>query len=316
MTGYLLRRFAQAIVVILVAVLAVFILLHMLPGGTARAILGKRATPGQIARFARQNDLDKPIYFQYFYYLDRLVHLNLGYSYVQNQTVASLLAQRIPKTLVLTVFSLVLSVIVAVPMGMVQGARRNKVVDAVFTGIAFVLYATPVYFSGLLLILVFSVHLHLLPAEAPQTTSVGSIFSHFSGMILPIVVLALAYLAGFSRYVRSSVIENLEEDYTRTAYSKGAGERRVLVRHVLRNASLPLITFAGLDLPYFFGGAVVVEVLFNFPGMGLLFWNAALQQDYPILLGVTVVIAAAVVVGSLLADLLYTVADPRIRYNR
>ncbi|MGH9920587.1 MAG: ABC transporter permease, partial [Nitrososphaerales archaeon] len=292
-----------------------FILLHLLPGGTARAILGQRATPQQIARFSRQNGLDQPLYIQYVTYLGRLLHLNLGYSYIENQSVASLLVQRIPKTLVLTVFSLILSVILAVPMGILQAARRNKIVDSVLTALAFVFYATPVFFSAILLIMVFSVHLHVLPAEAPQTVSVTAIFSHFTGMILPIVVLALAYLAGFSRYVRSSMIDNLEEDYTRTARAMGAGESRVLLRHVLRNASLPLITFAGLDLPYFFGGAVVVEVIFNFPGMGLLFWNAALQRDFPILLSVTVVIAVAVVAGSLVADVLYAVVDPRIRYT-
>lgn len=316
MLGYVLRRLGQAVVVILLAVLSVFILLHMLPGGPALAILGKRATPAQVRAFSRANGLDEPIVIQYFDYWGRLLHLNFGYSYVLNQSVASLLAERIPKTLVLTMFSLIVSVIIAIPMGMIQAARRNRLIDSAFTAISFVLYATPVFFSGLLFVLLFSVHLHWLPAQAPQTTNVGSIFSNFSGMVMPIMTLALAYLAGFSRYVRSSVMENLEEDYTRTAYAKGASEKRVLFRHVLRNASLPLITFAGLDLPYFFGGAVVVEVLFNFPGMGLLFWSAALSEDYPILLGVTLVIAAAVVVGSLVADVLYAVADPRIRYSR
>lgn len=314
--SYVLRRLGQSVIVILLSVLSVFILLHLLPGGTARAILGKRATPQQIAHFARVNGLNKPIPVQYVEYLWRLLHLNLGYSYVLNQSVSSLLAERLPKTLVLTVFSLVVSVVISIPMGILQAARRNGILDGVFTTLAFILYATPVFFSGLLFVLLFSIHLHWLPAQAPQTTNVGSVFANFSGMVLPIMTLALAYLAGFSRYVRSSVMENLEEDYVRTALAKGASERRVLVRHVLRNACLPLITFAGLDLPYFLGGAVVIEVLYNYPGMGLLFWNAAVQADFPILLGVTVVSSAAVVVGSLLADVLYAVADPRIRYGR
>lgn len=313
MTTYLVKRLAQALIVVLLAVLTVFVLLHALPGGTARAILGKRATPAQIAAFARQNHLNDPLPVQFFRYLGQVAHGNLGYSYQLNQSVASLLAERIPKTLVLTVLSLVVSVVIAVPMGVAQAWWRNRLADSVLTSFAFIFYATPVYFSGILFILAFSVHLHWLPAEAPQTTNVWSIFSQFNGMILPVFTLALAYVAGFSRYARSSTLDNLDEDYVRTARAKGASTTRVLFVHVLKNAALPLITFAGLDLPYFFGGVIVVEVLFNYPGMGLLFWNAAQSADYAILLGVTLVIAIAVVLGSLLADLLYAVVDPRIR---
>jgi peptide/nickel transport system permease protein len=312
-TGHIVRRLAQAVIVILLAILAVFVLLHMLPGGPARAILGKHATPAQIALFTQQNHLSEPIIVQFARYVDSVAHLNLGYSYQLNQTVASLLAQRIPKTLVLTILSVVVSVIIAIPMAVVQAARRNRVVDSTFTAVSLVLYATPVFFSGLLLIIVFAVHLNWFPAQAPQATSVWGIFADFQAMILPVLTLALAYLAGFSRYVRSSVLDNLGQDYVRTVRAIGATEKRVLFLHVLRNACLPLITFAGIDLPYFLGGAIVVEVLYNFPGMGLLFWNAAQSEDYPTLLGVTLVISAAVVIGSLIADLLYAVVDPRIR---
>lgn len=313
MTALIPRRLAQAIIVILLAVLSVFLLLHLLPGGTARAILGKHATPAQINLFAQQNHLNEPVVLQFLRYLGQITHLNFGYSYQLNQSVSSLLASRIPKTLVLTILSVVVSVIIAIPMGVLQAARRNRAVDSAFTAVSFILYATPVFFSGLVLIIVFAVHLHWLPAEAPQESSVTGIFTDFSGMILPVLTLALAYLAGFSRFTRSSVIDNLSQDFVRTARAIGASESRVLFKHVLRNAAMPLVTFAGLDLPYFFGGAVVVEVLFNFPGMGLLFWNAALTQDYPILLGTTLVISAAVVIGSLIADLLYAVVDPRLR---
>ena len=313
MGSYITRRLLQALVVVLLTILVVFVLLHALPGGTARAILGKHATPSQIAAFARQNHLNDPIPVQFLRYLGQVLQGNLGYSYQQNQSVASLLADRIPKTLVLTVLSLIVSVVIAVPMGVAQAYWRNRPVDSLFTTVSFVLYATPVFFSGLLFILLFSVHLHWLPAEAPQSSDVISIFANFNGMVLPIFTLALAYIAGFTRYVRSSTLDNLGEDYVHTAYAKGLSSRRVLFRHVLRNAALPLITFAGLDLPYFFGGALVVEVLFNFPGMGLLFWDAAQSADYPILLGVTLIIAIAVVLGSLIADIAYAVADPRIR---
>jgi peptide/nickel transport system permease protein len=313
MSSYLVKRLLQALLVVLLSVLVVFVLLHALPGGTARALLGKRATPMQIAAFAHENHLDEPLPVQFVRYLWQVAHGNLGYSYQLNQSVASLLADRIPKTLVLTVLSLVVSVVIAVPMGIAQAWWRNRFADSALTALAFVFYATPVYFSGLLFILLFSVHLHWLPAEAPQTSNLWSIFGQLNAMLMPVLTLALAYIAGFSRYARSSTLDNLGEDYVRTARAKGLGTRRVLFLHVLKNASLPLITFAGLDLPYFFGGAVVVEVLFNYPGMGLLFWNAAQSADYAILLGVTLVIAVAVVLGSLLADVLYSVVDPRIR---
>ena len=313
MLGYLIKRLLQACVVLLLAVFCVFFLLHVLPGGVARAILGKGATPEQIAVFSRQNHLNEPLPLQYWDYLMQVAHLNLGYSYKLNESVASLLAERIPKTLVLTVLSVVVSLWIAVPMAVLQAARRNRAADFALTGVAFVLYATPVFFSGLLLIMYLAVDLHWLPPEAPQSNSFGGVFSDFQAMVLPILTLALGYVAGFSRYLRSSLIENLAEDYVRVARAKGASETRVLFVHALRNALMPLITFVGLDLPYFIGGAVVVEVLFNFPGMGLLFWNAATSRDYPILLGVTLVVSVAVVVGSLIADLLYAIVDPRVR---
>lgn len=302
--------------VVLLALLAVFVLLHLLPGGPALAILGKNATPQRIAVFNQQNDLDKPLPLQFVLYIWRLLHLNLGYSYQLNQSVASLLADRIPKTLVLAVLAMVLTLLIAIPMGVLQAARKDKATDNVLTGVALVLYATPVFFSGLLLIVVFSIQLHWFPAQAPQSDNVGAIFAQFRGMVLPVVTLALAYIAGFSRYLRSSTLDHMSEEYARTARAKGASEPRVFFIHVLRNALMPIITFIGLDLPYFLGGAVVIEVLFNYPGMGLLFWSAAQSQDYPILLGVTVVVAVAVVLGSLLADVLYTVVDPRTRSAR
>jgi peptide/nickel transport system permease protein len=301
---------------VLLALLAVFVLLQLLPGGPALAILGKNATPERIAVFNQQNDLDKPLPVQFVLYIWRLLHLNLGYSYQLNQSVASLLGDRIPKTLVLAALAMALTLVIAIPMGVVQAARKDKVTDNVLTGVALVLYATPVFFSGLLLIVVFSIQLRWFPAQAPQSNDVGAIFAQFRGMVLPVVTLALAYIAGFSRYLRSSTLDHMSEEYARTARAKGASESRVFFIHVLRNALMPIITFIGLDLPYFLGGAVVIEVLFNYPGMGLLFWSAAQSQDYPILLGVTVVVAVAVVLGSLLADILYTVVDPRTRSVR
>jgi peptide/nickel transport system permease protein len=172
----------------------------------------------------------------------------------------------------------------------------------------------PSFLLGLLLILIFAIKYPIFPAEAPQGTTVGSIFANFNAMILPIATLTLITIALFSRYARSAVLDNLTEDYVRTAKAKGASQRRILFRHVLRNSLIPVATLLGLSLPAIFSGALIVEEVFNYPGMGLLFFEQAQKQDYPVLLGVIVVVAVATVIGSLLADIAYAALDPRVRY--
>jgi peptide/nickel transport system permease protein len=312
-TGFLVKRFLQALVVLLLVSIIVFVLLHLLPGGPARAILGPKGTAQQIARFNELQGYDKPLPLQYFDYLGRLFHGDLGLSYKLNQPVSDLLAERLPKTLVLTALATLLAVIVAVPLGLLQAVRRGKISDYLLTAGAFLAYATPVFFLGLILIIVFSQTIPIFPSEAPQGETVASIFGGFSGMVLPVVTLALGIIAMFSRYMRSATLDNLTEEYVRTAMAKGQSSRRVLARHVLRNAIIPLVTLLGLYLPTLFSGALVVESMFNYPGMGLLFWNAAQGSDFPVLLGVTLVVGVATVLGSLLTDIVYAVLDPRIR---
>jgi peptide/nickel transport system permease protein len=314
MTGFITRRLLQSIVVVLLVTVIVFILLHLLPGGPARAQLGPRATPAAIATFNHQMGYDRSLPVQYWHWLTELVTGNLGFSVKFNQSVASLIGERLPKTLVLTVLSTLFALVVAIPLGMVQAVKRNHAADYAITFWAFVFYATPPFFLGVVLIVVFSVYLPILPAEAPQSSSLGVILSQPGGLILPVLTLALLTIAQFSRYMRSSVIESLTEDYVRTARAKGAGERSVLIRHVLRNSLIPVATLLGLSLPAIFSGALITEAVFNFPGMGQLFWTAAQTQDYPIMLGITVLVGVATVIGSLLADLAYAVLDPRVRY--
>jgi peptide/nickel transport system permease protein len=313
MTGYLIRRLLQAVVVVLLVTVIVFVLLHLLPGGPARAQLGPRATPAQVAAFNHAQGYDRALPVQYGHWLAQLVTGNLGFSISLNQSVTSLIAQRLPKTLLLSVLSTLFALVVAIPLGVVQAVRRNQRADYVITFWAFVFYATPPFFLGVVLIVVFSVYLPILPPEAPQSSSLGVILSQPAGLVLPVLTLAAVTLAQFSRYMRSSAIENLAEDYVRTARAKGAGERTVLVRHVLRNSLIPIATLVGLSLPTIFSGALITESVFNFPGMGLLFWTAAQTQDYPIMLGITVLVGVATVVGSLLADLAYAALDPRVR---
>jgi peptide/nickel transport system permease protein len=315
MIRYLLHRVAQSVAVVLVVTIIVFLLLHQLPGGPARAVLGTRATPQQLAQFNQQNGLDRPVPIQYLDYLRRWLTGDFGFSYKLNQTVGSLLQQRLPKTLVLNALALVFTLAVAVPVGIYQAVRRNRIFDYTATGLSFIFYAAPTFFLGLILVLLFAQDLNLLPPEAPQSDGVVPIFSDFRAMILPIVTLALLSIAGFSRYMRSAVLDNVTQDYVRTARSKGCSSARVLRAHVLRNALLPIATLVGLSLPALFAGALVTESIFNFPGMGLLFWQAAQTSDYPVLLGVVLVTAVATVAGNLLADVSYVLLDPRVRYS-
>jgi peptide/nickel transport system permease protein len=314
MVGYIVRRLIQALFVTLLVTLGIFLLLHILPGGPARAILGPRANAVQIAQFNHDNGLDQPLPLQYWSYVTHLARGDFGFSYKLNQTVSSILAQDIPKTMLLVGLSYAIAIIIAVPLGIYQAVRRNKVDDYALTGASFIFYSMPVFWLGIILIGVFSFTLHVLPSEGPQGETVGDLLNQLSSLVLPVATLALITIASFSRYMRSSTIENMVQDYVRTARAKGASDRRVLFVHVLRNALIPIITLIGLSIGFIFSGALITEALFNYPGMGLRFWNAALTDDYPVILGVIVVAALGTVIGNLLADVMYAVADPRVRY--
>ena len=315
MTAYLIRRVAQGIIVVIVVTVIVFIILHALPGGPARGMLGPEATQQQVQRFIVANGYNKPLWVQYWRYIDQLVHGNLGYSYQNNQTVAALLADDLPKTAVLVLLAYAVALIVAVPLGILQAVRRNSVVDYVTTGASFVAYSMPTFWLGILLILGFAINWRLLPAEAPQGATVSAVLQNPKAMILPVATLALVTIAQFSRFIRSSAIETLVQDHIRTARAMGMPEQAILRRYLLRNSLIPIITLIGLSLPVTISGAVITESVFNYPGMGLLIWNAATAHDFPVLLGSTIVLATVTVVGSLLADVLYAVADPRVRYS-
>ena len=316
MIGYTIRRLIQAVVVTLLVTLGIFLLLHVLPGGPARTILGPRANALQIAQFNHDNGLDQPLPLQYWTYLTNLLHGNFGYSFKQNDSVGAILVRDIPKTLLLVGLSYAVAIVVAIPLGIYQAVRRNKVDDYVLTGASFVFYSMPVFWLGIILIGVFSFTLHLLPPEGPQGETVGDLLNQLPAIILPVATLSLITIASFSRYMRSSTLENMVQDYVRTARAKGASEARVLFVHVLRNAMIPILTLIGLSIGFVFSGAVITEALFNYPGLGLEFWNSALNQDIPVILGILIVAALGTVLGNLVADLMYAVADPRVRYAR
>jgi peptide/nickel transport system permease protein len=313
MTTYLLRRLLQSIVVIIGVVLITFILVHMLPGGPARAALGPKATPQGVAQFNHENGLDEPLWRQFLIYVGHLLHGDLGFSYVQNQSVASLIGENLPRDILLVGTAYALALAIAIPLGLFQALRRNHFSDYAFTGLSFVLYSMPSFLVGFLLIAAFSVQLQVFPSAAPSGSSIGSILGDPRALVLPVVTLALISIAAFSRYMRSSALENLALDYVRTARAKGASMSRVVRRHLLRNSMLPIVTLVGLSLPTVVAGALVTEEVFNFPGMGLVFFKAAQVQDYPVLIGFSLFVGIATVVGNLLADIAYGVLDPRVR---
>jgi peptide/nickel transport system permease protein len=308
-------RSAQALVVLIIVSIIVFSILHFLPGSPARAYLGAKATPGAIRQFNIENGYNHTLPVQYWLYVDHLFHGNLGFSYHFDQSVSSLLKMDLPKSALLVGLSYVLALIIAIPMGIVQALRRGKVLDHSLTTVSFVGYSMPTFWLGILLIVLFSVQLHLLPSEGPQGASVGAVLQDPRGLVLPVLTLTIVTIAQFSRFVRSSAIDTLLEDFVRTAVAKGVTKRGLVMRHLLRNSLLPVVTLIGLSLPGVLSGAIIVEALFNYPGMGWLFWTAATSRDYATLMGFTIVVGAATVIGNLIADVVYAAMDPRIRYQ-
>ena len=312
---YFLRRAAQALVVVIGVMILTFILIHMVPGSAARAVLGVRATAGRIAIFNASYGLNRPLYVQFGDYVDQVLHGNLGDSYMTQQPVLTEIIQRLPADVLLLGVSTVLALLIAIPMGIYQAVRRNRVSDHLLDGVSFTLYSMPDFFFAIMLIAIFSVQLRILPPEAPSAQSLTGMLADPRALVLPILTLTLVSVAGFSRYMRAAAIDVLAQDYLRTARATGASERLVLIRHVLRNSILPIVTLVGLSFPGVVSGAVIAEEVFNFQGMGLLFFQAATEHDFPVLLGCTLVIGVATVVGNLAADFAYGILDPRIRHG-
>ncbi|MHB1433986.1 MAG: ABC transporter permease [Streptosporangiaceae bacterium] len=313
MITYLIRRALQAITVLVIVSLLVFAFLWLLPGGPRQAMLTGAGSPARLAVLRHDYGIGQPAVAAYLSWAAQVLHGNLGYSYLQNTSVGSLLAASLPRTLVLTVLATALGAAVAIPAGLLQAARRGSPADLVLRGLSYLGYGMPSFLLGSILILVFAVRLRLLGAEGPQAAGLGGIATDWRDLVLPVVTLAVMTTAIFARYVRSAAVDSLGADYVRTARAAGSGRAGVLRRHVLRNSLIPVITLAGLSLPRILGGAVVVESLFNIQGMGWQLWQAAQKHDFPVLLGFILVVGAGAVLGSLLADIGYLLADPRVR---
>ena len=300
---YLSLRLVQAILAILGASTIVFFVLH-LSSDPVLLLAPQNATPADLARLRHQLGLDQPIWVQYVTFLHNLIHGNLGYSYVQDQRAIDLVLDRLPYTAELAVAALVLSLAVGVPIGMLTAVYRGTWIEQALMPIILVGQSMPSFWSGILLILLFSVHFHWLPSSGT-----GGIRS----LILPAITLASLTMATFARMTRSSFMEQLDQEYVRTARSKGVGAGRIMVAHVLRNASIPIITVLGLETANLLGGAVITETIFAWPGIGLLTVQAIAARDFPIIQAVVLLASVIFISANLLTDLLYGVVDPRIR---
>jgi peptide/nickel transport system permease protein len=313
--GYLIRRIGQAIIVLVIVTVITLGLVHLFPGGPIRAMLGPRATVAQVAFYNHVYGFDQPFYIQYVKWVGQILQGNFGFSAKLNISVASLIAQDLPKTIVLVALGTIVSLVSGIPLGMYQAVKRYTFLDYALTAVSFLGYATPTFFVGLLLVEWFAVDTHFFPPFAPQSSSVLGVLSQPRALVLPVLAYAFVLYALWSRYMRSSVMDNLVQDYVRTARAKGAGERRVLWGHIFRNSLSSIVTLLGLSLPTLVAGAIFIEVVFNYPGMGLAFYNAALNVDYQVLLGFTVLATVATILGNLLADISYAMLDPRVRYS-
>ena len=313
MAAYLLRRTAASVVVLIGISIIIFFLLHLVYPAPGHDVLGLGARPVQVAAWNREHGFTQPMIVQYWHYVDRLLHGDLGYSYKLNQSIAALFAERWARSLYLSGTALLLALLVTIPLGIYQAVRRNRLGDRAATGLEFVLYAMPDYVLYLLAIQVLALSWPVFPSQASQADSLPAVIADWRSMALPITCSALLITAGLSRYFRSAAMDTLRQDYIKVARAKGLPERLVLSRHLLRNACLPLITLLGLSIPALLAGNLIVETVFNYDGLGTLFNTSLNNDDYFVLLAYTLIGAVLTVLGNLLADITLMIADPRLR---
>lgn len=302
-----MKRILIGIPVIFLVSLFIFLLMQMLPGDPIKLIAGERATPERIEELRKSWGLDQPIYIQYFYWLSHVMMGDFGYSYVTRLPVSHLIWSRLPYTIQLTFTALVLSYVLGIPIGVIAALKRGTVVDNVTVGVATFFYSMPTYWLGLILMLIFGLYLKWFPIS-------GS-FS-LESMVLPLLTLTLPYVAMSARIVRTEMLEVLTEDYVRTAWAKGLPSRMVILKHALRNALIPLTVMFFLDLPWIIGGAVIVESVFAWPGMGSLLYKSILKQDYSVVQAIVLIITILTVICNILGDVVVAFLDPRIRAEK
>jgi peptide/nickel transport system permease protein len=313
MLSFIMRRLFATLPVMLVVAIFVFLMLRLTPSDPAAIIAGDNANAEQVAAIRHQLGLDQPILTQFLIWMGKILTGDLGESFFFKKTVAELIADRIQPTLSLAVFTIVLAVLIAVPLGVLAAARQGTIIDRVVMGFSVLGFSVPVFVIGYLLIYVFAIHLNWLPVQGYQRIELG-VWGWFQRLILPSITLAIIYVALIARMTRTSVLEVLSEDYIRTARAKGQIERKVLFRHALRNAAVPIVTVIGLGIALLIGGVVVTESVYTIPGLGRLTVDAVLARDYPVIQAVILLFSLVYVLINLLVDIIYTLLDPRIRY--
>lgn len=322
MISYFFRRVGELIPVFFLISMIIFFILNAMPGDpllysrveNPRVIV---QDPERIAKLREYYHLDDPLIVRYFFWLKSLFKGDLGYSSMYKLPVLKLIKSRLPNTLMLTVTAWLIGLIVAFPIGIYSAVKKYSFLDYFFTVLAFIGISLPTFWFALMAIVVFSVFLGWFPAAGVQTYGISGSWNIFvdklKHLALPSLVLGLVQVAYWVRYIRTSLLEVLDQDYIRTAYSKGAPDKRVILRHALRNAMIPIITIIALDIPYFFGGALIVETIFSWPGMGRLMYEAVLASDYNLAINCLMFITIVTLLSNLLADFLYVLVDPRIR---
>jgi peptide/nickel transport system permease protein len=314
---FILRRLLSAVPVMIIITFATFALMQLLPGGPLAAYENNpEISQKDIERLRHEMGLDRPIPVQYWSWLKNFVRGEWGYSFATKRPVLSEIGDRLPNTLYLTGLSLVAALIIAIPAGILSATRQYSVFDHIVTTLTYVGRSMPVYFSGLLLIIVFSIWLRWLPSGGMHTLGKElSIIDGLRHLALPLLSLSTLIAAKYVRFLRTSMLEVIHLDYIRTAAAKGLRERVIVFKHAFRNAAIPLVTVVAVDLPVLFAGALFTETIYSWPGMGRLFVDAATRFDYSVVMGIVAAIAFLVVLSNLLADVVYAILDPRITYS-
>ncbi|MEP7023709.1 MAG: ABC transporter permease [Actinomycetota bacterium] len=310
--SFVSRRLLQLIPVAVGVTIVAFFMIHLIPGDPAQTILGIHATPQKIALLNQQWGLDRPLISQYWLFLDRLLHGNLGQSLIYGGPVSSLIWQRISPTLWLIVYAAVIAIIISVPLAMIAATRKDAVRDQLVRAVPLLGLGMPPFWVGFLLIYGFGIKLRIFPVSGYGFGFTG----HLHSMFLPSLTVAIALSPVVIRSLRASMLNVLGADFITTARSKGVPGRRLFLRHVLRNAVIPAITVLGINIGFLIGGTVVVETVFAIPGIGQLMINSIFQRDFPVVQGVTLVFAVLVVLVNLLADMTYAALDPRVSFDR
>jgi peptide/nickel transport system permease protein len=305
------RRLLQLVPVAVGVTIVVFFMIHLIPGDPALTILGIHATPKSIALLRSEWGLNRPLIGQYWLFLDRLAHGNLGQSLIYGVPARTLILQALPKTLYLIIYAAVIAVLISVPLSMIAATKKDGIRDHVVRAVPLLGLGMPAFLIGYLLIIIFAINLGWFPVSGYGTTFT----SHIYYMFLPALTVAIALSPVVIRSLRAGMLSVLGADYVTTARSKGVPSRRLFVRHVLRNAVIPAVTVLGINIGFLIGGTVIIENVFDIPGIGQLMINAIFQRDFPVVQGVTLVFAILVVLVNLLADIAYAALDPRVSFD-